>query len=317
MSENAKYIRHKINSSEFREFCQKEFSKDVLKLEMLRKKKIKLTVFFTLALIVLFITILCLCSEYNPHLLSRDFFVPLLCFIFLLLFRATYLYLLSYKKDAKKIIYPKLFSFIGKFRILDTKTEEKRIKSYVKSLNLFPLFNSFTCDDVLEGTYKGIPVSLSEIHLKRVSHSGKCSSSAKIFKGVLLTFKSFKKIETITVIRQNAIINLFDTSSSNHIELESQEFEDLYDVLADDQIEARYLITPAFMERMVDYYCDNEAGNISLSFEQGNVNIAIHSDKNWFEVPLSRPATEMMIYKKILIEIISILTIIDTLKLDS
>ena len=55
--------------------------------------------------------------------------------------------------------------------------------------------------------------------------------------------------------------------------------------------------------------------NISLSFENNNINIGIHSTKDWFEVPILKPANDINNYRNILIQLINILSIINTLKL--
>ena len=52
-----------------------------------------------------------------------------------------------------------------------------------------------------------------------------------------------------------------------------------------------------------------------VSFEQGNINIAINKE-NSFELSIFKSATDIVNYRKIIIELLSILSIIDTLKLD-
>ncbi|MCD7879400.1 MAG: DUF3137 domain-containing protein [Candidatus Gastranaerophilales bacterium] len=103
--------------------------------------------------------------------------------------------------------------------------------------------------------------------------------------------------------------------SGSRVHLESPEFEKLYDVYSTDQIEARYLITTAFMQRLVDLEKKGFKG-LNISFEQGNVNIAIPSYKDWFEVSLLKSAYDIDNYRSILIEILNLLSIIDSLKLD-
>ena len=53
-----------------------------------------------------------------------------------------------------------------------------------------------------------------------------------------------------------------------------------------------------------------------ISFENGNVNIAIEDNKNWFEFPAFKKATDIENYRNILFELCSILDIVDSLKLE-
>ena len=89
-------------------------------------------------------------------------------------------------------------------------------------------------------------------------------------------------------------------------------FNEIYEVSSTDQIEARYLITTAFMNRLLE-----QKNFISVSFEYGNVNIALHcSYIDWFEIPISKRADDINTYKVIISEIVQIIKIIDSLKLE-
>ncbi|MBN2683643.1 MAG: DUF3137 domain-containing protein [Pontiellaceae bacterium] len=69
------------------------------------------------------------------------------------------------------------------------------------------------------------------------------------------------------------------------VKMEDPVFEREFAVYSSDQVEARYILSPALMRRMLELR--RKAGdNVYFSFCGGNVNIAISSDKDRFEPKL-------------------------------
>ena len=71
---------------------------------------------------------------------------------------------------------------------------------------------------------------------------------------------------------------------SKEIKLEDLAFAKKYNVYSRDEIEARYLVTPAFMERLKNIKTAFKTEQIRCSFYKGSLMIAISSPKNLFEV---------------------------------
>lgn len=68
------------------------------------------------------------------------------------------------------------------------------------------------------------------------------------------------------------------------VELEDTKFAKRFNVYSSNQIEARYLVTPAFMERFYNLKTAFKAKNIKCSFCDDNLIIAINTQKNLFEI---------------------------------
>jgi hypothetical protein len=68
------------------------------------------------------------------------------------------------------------------------------------------------------------------------------------------------------------------------VALENPEFERVWKVFSTDQVEARYLLSSALMERFLAlrsrYNCD-----ISAAFLGGSLYLMIETDADWFEPP--------------------------------
>lgn len=100
------------------------------------------------------------------------------------------------------------------------------------------------------------------------------------------------------------------------VNLEDPMFSKKFDVYSSDQIEARFWITPAFMERFQNLKTSFGAKKAKCSFYDDKLLIAIHTNKNLFEVgevfkTLENPATIRKFYK----ELSSINELIDYLKI--
>lgn len=103
----------------------------------------------------------------------------------------------------------------------------------------------------------------------------------------------------------------------NEIKLEDPEFNKKYRAYSSDEVEGRYLITPAFMERFNNIKTAFGAKKVKCSFYGKSLMFAISSYKNLFEIgnlftPLNSPK-QLQVFSE---ELISILALIDYFKLD-
>lgn len=93
-------------------------------------------------------------------------------------------------------------------------------------------------------------------------------------------------------------------------------FESLYEVFSNDQVEARYLLTPSFMTRLAKADLRNKSFRITLSFENGTINMALPSAKDWFEFSLFKSVNDIRNLQTVLLELANILAIVDTLRME-
>ena len=103
----------------------------------------------------------------------------------------------------------------------------------------------------------------------------------------------------------------------NEIKLEDPEFNKKYKAYSSDEVEGRYLITTAFMERFKNLQTAFGARGAKCSFYGESLMFAISTNKNLFEIgnlftPLNSPKQLEVFFN----ELISILALIDYFKLD-
>ena len=100
------------------------------------------------------------------------------------------------------------------------------------------------------------------------------------------------------------------------VNLEDIGFDKRFAVHSKDQIEARYLVTPAFMERMKDLQTAFGTKDIKCSFFDDKIMFAIASDKDLFEIgDLFTPMTDSNQIYQLRAELTSIYKMIDYFKL--
>ena len=105
-------------------------------------------------------------------------------------------------------------------------------------------------------------------------------------------------------------------SSEKLVRLEDPEFERSFNVYGSDDIEARYILSPGMMHRILDLrrHWNDE---VRLSFLESNVCIAIQHRRNLFEPRLDRPVDCQQQLQQIAGEIRICLDLIDQLNLNT
>jgi len=124
--------------------------------------------------------------------------------------------------------------------------------SLLRAQHIFREFDRVVCEDEIFGTYRGMALNIVE--LKLTYGSGKEKRTE--FDGLLTTVALPRHLAGVTaVIADNgALGNLedrFGGEGREHVAVEDPAFEKAYEVYGTDQVAARALLTPAFMERFL------------------------------------------------------------------
>ena len=100
------------------------------------------------------------------------------------------------------------------------------------------------------------------------------------------------------------------------VKLEDINFSDKYNVLAGDQIEARYILTPAFIDRLNNLKTALSSKEVWCVFKGNQVIMAFETEHDMFEVgELYKPLTDLEQIRQFILEIMTITDIINNLKL--
>jgi len=217
----------------------------------------------------------------------------------------------------------KVFGDDFRWSVGDSLIKANDIKRYC-FLNYFSRIEN---DDNFTGTYKNIKVKLSESKLIRRSFLSRGGNETVInFSGLLVEFemnKSFKGHTLITNDGFNWRMILIDDddkkrfSKLKKVNLEDVEFEKYHDVFSTDQIEARYLITTAFMERFKNIRKVFRTNSVKCSFKNNKILLAISTRRDLFKMgSLIKPVGDLKQMQKFFDDVMAVLSLIDVLKLD-
>lgn len=139
------------------------------------------------------------------------------------------------------------------------------------------------------------------------------------FRGVFIEFEMNKNFEGHTfILERTATSNTvkFDRSKFEEVKLEDTEFCEKYIVYSDNQVEARYILTTAFIERFKNMKTAFKAKFIRAAFKDGKITIAIDAGRDLFQMASLDKDTDSNTFTELFDEILSVLELISALKLN-
>jgi hypothetical protein len=153
----------------------------------------------------------------------------------------------DFKRLYKDRVLPQLAARFGDL------TYQHATSARVDALRAHRIFRDFTeasADDEIVGSYRGLPVSIVELRLG----GGSANEPSAVFDGLLIEVVLPRNLAgtTAVVTDEGLLGNLkarMRSDSLQHVRLEDPRFAERYQVYSTDQIEARALLTPAFISR--------------------------------------------------------------------
>ncbi len=170
--------------------------------------------------------------------------------------------------------------------------------------------------DHVRAIYKGMELEFSDIKLIDRRSNGKNTTYVTVFEGLWLVCDFSKEISGEILLQEDNRSFRFIDKLAHHgkvIDTENEKFNKKYLIVADDEHDAFYVLTPHMME----YIEEMDARGMGVSYMRftraGKIYIAINSGKDLFEVD-SKTAPDMMV-EKFLSEIYYVTGLLDTLHL--
>ena len=187
-------------------------------------------------------------------------------------------------------------------------------------------------EDHVSGKVGATAIEFSEVHAEyktrhRDSKGRTHTQWHTIFKGLFFIGDFNKHFKGCTVVLPDMAERTFGwlgkklqewnvARSGQLVKLEDPEFEKLFVVYGDDQIEARYILSPSLMRRITDFR--NKTGKpIALSFVGSNVNLAVTTGKDMLEPRIFRPLTDFGMAAEFLADVQLAIGIVEELNLNT
>ncbi len=273
-------------ASDFAAFYEKELKELLLPLEEERKKIKRLGIAGFICIGVSLVFFILAASTHAAYAAIIAFIVFIPAIICLVLYGTGKN---KFTRQFKNQIVAKIIAFIDPALHYSpdsciSKTDYTNSGLYVSEVD------RYSGDDYVEGTHDKTFFCFSELHTEREVSSGKQKHWETVFKGLFIMADFNKHFAGRTYVwsesrpQLNFLNKLFSSFSWNleKVKLEGLEFEKCFIVYSNDQVEARYILTPSFMERAVRLQKLMGEGT-ALSFINSNINIAIPMKEDLFE----------------------------------
>lgn len=220
----------------------------------------------------------------------------------------------KYRSNVKEGIVAELAKFFGTLSFSESKKISEEI---LENSGIVPGFTSYHGGDDLSGNYDGVDMEMCEVELKQ---KGDKNREFTVFRGEMFHIKLKKTFTGETLVKTdkgmfgNALGGMF--SKLERIKLEDPKFEDIFEVYGSDQVEARYLLTTAFMERLLALR-DIFKGTIQCEFSNDYLFITLATSRDLFEAgPIEKSCLDTEDIHTFLAQMDSVFQVIKVLKLN-
>lgn len=153
---------------------------------------------------------------------------------------------------------------------------------HIHKQGLVPGWDRANFEDRITGVRRGVEFEFFEAHLedKRTTTDSRGRTRTRwvtVFNGQCLRFRFHKDFLGQTLVtRDSGIFNIFGRGGElDRVRLESPQFEKAFEVYSTDQVEARYLLTPDLMQRLVELEKTFRGGGLRCAFVGGEMLVAL------------------------------------------
>ena len=172
--------------------------------------------------------------------------------------------------------------------------DEGREFELAKQFRLLPSHDRSAVEDFWSGNLDGYEFLLHEAHLQEKRSSGKNTHWVTVFRGAIIRIASGKRFHGTTLVQRagkhKSWFGLggkkdrvtFKGHELQAIDMVHPDFEDIFDIWSDDPVEARYLVDPLYVERLLAMEQAFDGKDVCSLFVEGDIIVAVKGG-NMFE----------------------------------
>ena len=229
----------------------------------------------------------------------------------------------SYVLKLKKELLPKILMYFSD-DIEFIEHPEIELDLAIK-YGIIPEFYRYTIDDGIIGKYQNVEFNLFETELINQAFIQKEVYDKTTFKGIIATIAMNKNFMGHTIVKHQPkrkylleqTTPIAPIKGMELVRLEDPLFESKFEVFSTNQIEARYLLTPSFMENILNLNEVFGGTQMQCSFLEEKFFLMIESNEDYFEPgSIFTPLNFTDHIKPLFDEVSFLLQIITTLKLN-
>ena len=201
-------------------------------------------------------------------------------------------------------------------------------QSKFRRFELFRNFDRYSSEDYLSGMIGKTGITAAEVHIEERRRSKDGDSYITVFRGIIFIADFNKNFNSRTVVVPDVAERFFGKLAGNFLQqlnwtengklvkLENPEFEKKFAVYSTDPMEARYILTPKLMERLLAVQAA-ECSPIRALFSTSNMILAFSRSSGWLEPPEWGKLADVAVIEKTLTEIGDLLELVDDLDLNT
>lgn len=192
----------------------------------------------------------------------------------------------TYSSDVMKTIYPQVFKYFGNDYSFSEKSDLPN--AILLNSGMMPEDADVKTENHVKGSFNDVGIEIVDTYIE----VGTRRSKFPYFKGVCILLTMNKDFNGKTMVNRDggiiknsiirAIMSAFGAYS--RVRLEDPVFEKMFEIYATNQIEARYLLTTSFMERLLSLG-EIYHGKVTASFYHRRLLLMIERRKGWFDKP--------------------------------
>lgn len=279
MFNSSEYIELK---KQFDEYYHKKILPELIKAEATRK--VYLRTFVVMSVLVLIWLAFSIYSQFSHAENLADKILSHMELINTIVVLVVCIPLYLYNRATKLNILSSIVNFFGKFNYTHNQIENDGL---LTDLILSETMDKIEIDDNFVGTYEGVAVNITEykkfeLNTRRINGQI-IEEYRKKGQSLLFVAQMNKKFEGKTIVmKDKGFLNkITKYENLQRVSLEDVEFEKKYEVYSDNQIEARYILTTAMINRMI--HLSNIFPKMEYNFVNNKIIININTKKNMFE----------------------------------
>lgn len=188
----------------------------------------------------------------------------------------------------------------------------------LKALRLAPSYQRSSFEDLFSGAHKGAHYQLYEGHLEqRTTDSKGRTRYTTVFRGQFIRMHFPREFLGVTIVRRDAgMFNVFgggevDGKKLERVRLVASQFEKAFEVWGTDQVEARYLLHPVMMERLIEMETALHGKCIRCAFEGGDLLVAVEGGNLFEPGDMFKPLVDPARARRIVDEIAGVVKVMD------
>ncbi len=226
----------------------------------------------------------------------------------------------KYEKLVRSEIFTKIISFIESFQYVPQCSLQNYTGTRYTSLieppqntdNSFQRVRDFYNQDIkgdISGNYKDVNINIFGVGI--MEDRGKCF---KEYLGqTVISFSLNKNFNSSTMVVSKSYITVTELE---RVKLEDIKFESIFDIYSDNQVEARYLLTTSFMNRLIKLSKFFGSKSMECIFDNNKLFIRVSGEKSLFNSgSIYQPVNFVEDSKILLKEMNIIFNIVDSLKI--